>query len=161
MDSTPNVEASEAAADFIEGLLDAGDIPGDIDYGVRQGRPFVDLPGPDTAALVGKDGEGITALQHLTRLAIRRRVSSDAAPVLVDVDGFRARQREQLFSYADEAIAEVIETGEQRVLPPMSPFERAAIHARVAENDAVQSESAGLPPMRRVVISLADPDSER
>ena len=45
------------------------------------------------------------------------------------------------------------ETGEPVVLRPMNPFERAAVHSRVAEEEGFTSESAGLPPMRSVVVS--------
>ena len=44
--------AAESAADYIEELLDAADLDGDIDYGVTQGRPFVELPGGDCAQLI-------------------------------------------------------------------------------------------------------------
>ena len=145
--------AAEAAADYLEGLLDAADLDGDIDYGVSQGRPFVELPGGDCSRLVGGHGEGVDALQVLTRLAVRASGFTDVPGVVVDVDSYRRTQRQELFAEADQAIAQVRETGVPVILRPMNPFERSAIHTRVAEVDGLRSESAGLPPMRTVVVS--------
>ena len=150
--------AAESAADYIEELLDAADLDGDIDYGVIQGRPFVELPGGDCAQLIGRHGEGIDALQMLTRLAVRASGFKDVPGVVLDIDGYRDAQRQGLFVEAEEALDRVRETGEPVVLRPMNPFERAAVHSRVAEEEGFTSESAGLPPMRSVVVSRETSD---
>ncbi|MDU7503463.1 MAG: R3H domain-containing nucleic acid-binding protein, partial [Corynebacterium kroppenstedtii] len=78
--------------------------------------------------------------------------------VVLDIDGYRDAQRQGLFVEAEEALDRVRETGEPVVLRPMNPFERAAVHSRVAEEEGFTSESAGLPPMRSVVVSRETSD---
>ncbi|MGO3554652.1 MAG: DNA-binding protein, partial [Microbacterium gubbeenense] len=50
-DSTPTAEQLEregdAAADFIEGLLDIADLDGDLELDVRQGRAYVSVESDD------------------------------------------------------------------------------------------------------------------
>ena len=57
---------------------------------------------------------------------------------------------------ADEAVREVIETGEPQRLEPMDSIERRLVHQRVASHGGVVSNSHGREPARRIVIELAD-----
>lgn len=46
--------AAESAADYIEELLDAADLDGDIDYGVTQVDRLWNFRGGDCAQLIGR-----------------------------------------------------------------------------------------------------------
>lgn len=151
-----SARVAEAAADFIEGLLDCAELDGDLEFGVEENRPFVELPEGDCECLIGRDGDGIDALQLLTRLAVeQRRVYSDQR-LVVDVAGFRAQQKAQIEAEAREAIDIVLSSGEARTMRPMNPFERWAVHDVVSESPGVVSESQGVAPTRYVIISPDD-----
>ena len=75
-------EEADIAADYLEGLLDIADYEGDIEMGVRNDRPTVQIVADDDTDikhLIGRNGEVVDALQQLTRLAVedRRAFSSD------------------------------------------------------------------------------------
>src|ERR1700760_3985791 len=61
-------EEGEAPPDYTEGLLDIGDLDGDIDMDVEGDRAVVSVVGATLDELVGDDGEVLEALQELTRL---------------------------------------------------------------------------------------------
>ena len=66
-------EEADIAADYLEELLDIADYDGDIEMGVRNGRPTVQIVADDNTDikhLIGRDGEVVDALQQLTRLAV-------------------------------------------------------------------------------------------
>jgi len=149
------VEAdTERAGDFLEGLLDALDVDGDITTWVDEVGGHIDLEGSELDVLVGSNGETLDALQELTRLAVLRQ-SKRRARLLLDINGFRARQREQLISIVKATAEQVIRTREDHEFQPMTPAERKIVHDAVAAIDGARTESLGEDPHRRVVIRPA------
>lgn len=145
----------DAAADFLEELLDILDMDGDIDISVEAGRAKVAVvsegPHQDLKRLVGPEGEVLDALQDLARLAVQAE-TGEMSRLMLDIADFRAGRRERLAEQAREAIAEVRETGQGVSLPAMNAFERKVVHDVVLEAGLV-SESEGEDPDRHVVIT--------
>ena len=147
-------EDTERAGDFLEGLLDALDVDGDITTWVDEVGGHIDLEGADLEPFVGPNGETLDALQELTRLAVLRQ-SKRRVRLLIDINGFRSRQREQLTSMVRVTVEQVIRTREDHELQPMSPAERKIVHDAVATIEGARTESLGEEPNRRVVIRPA------
>ena len=145
---------TELAGDFLEGLLDAMDVDGDITTWVDENGGHIDLEGEDLDVLVGPNGETLDALQELTRLGVLRQTRRRAR-VFLDVNGYRARRREQLAAVAKTAAEQVLQTREDHEFQPMTPAERKAIHDAVATIEGTQTESLGEEPNRRVIIRPA------
>lgn len=146
-------EEADIAADYLEGLLDIADYEGDIEMGVRNGRPMVQIIADDDTDikhLIGCNGEVVDALQQLTRLAVQQK-TGERSHLIVDVDGFLKRQR--LRDIALDAIDEVHDTGEPVDLKPMNSFERKVIHDVVRE-EGLKSRSHGEEPRRYVTIYM-------
>ncbi|TBT83492.1 protein jag [Propioniciclava sinopodophylli] len=139
----------EIAADYLEELLDIADLDGDIDTFNEGGRAHVSII-TDSDALVGKDGEVLDALQELARLAVMTE-TGHRSRLMLDVAGYRDRQRATLQDLAGDAIAEVQESGESVRLAPMNPYQRKIVHDAVAAA-GLASESEGEEPNRRVVV---------
>ena len=149
------VEAdTERAGDFLEGLLDALDVDGDITTWVDEVGGHIDLEGTDLDVLVGSNGETLDALQELTRLAVLRQ-SKRRVRLLLDINGFRSRHREQLVSIVKATAEQVIRTREDYEFQPMTPSERKIVHDAVAAIEGARTESLGEDPHRRVVIRPA------
>jgi len=148
-------EEAEAAADLLEGLLDAMDLPGDLRISVQDAHAEVEVIGLEEGVLIGRRGQTLDAIQELVRTAMQRRFERRSR-VLVDVDGYRARRLEKLLERTDEAVREVLETGEPQRLEPMDAIERRLVHQRVAETPGVVSNSHGREPSRRIVIEPAE-----
>jgi spoIIIJ-associated protein len=147
-------EEAEAAADLLEGLLDAMDLPGDLRISIQDAHAEVEVIGLEEGVLIGRRGQTLDAVQELVRTAMQRRFERRSR-VLVDVDGYRARRLEKLLERADEAVQEVLDTGEPQRLEPMDAIERRLVHQRVSETPGVVTTSHGREPARRIVIELA------
>jgi spoIIIJ-associated protein len=143
---------SEIAADYIEGLLDILDFDGDIDELVQNGRPMVEVVGARLNNLVGNRGATLEALQELSRLAVYRQ-TGEPSRLLLDVGGFRATRRKELVAVAKNAAEKVKQYGEAVRLEPMSAFERKCVHDVINAMSGVESESEGVEPSRRIVVS--------
>ena len=144
-------EEAELAADFVEGLLDRFDLPGDLEIEVHEDQAFVNLLDVESGILIGRRGATLDALQELVRSAVQRQTER-RAHVRIDVEGYKARQTEKLRDKCREAIAQVRETREPYRLEPMDAYERKLMHGLVAKTGGVTSVSEGHEPKRRVVI---------
>jgi spoIIIJ-associated protein len=147
-------EETRLAADFVEGLLDILDLPGDIVEEIQGDHALVKVSDVGSGLLIGRRGATLEALQELVRCAVQRQTER-RAHVRVDVEGYRARQLDKLRDKARDAIAEVRETGAPVRLEPMDAFERKMMHDLVARTGGVTSSSEGNEPKRRVVVHPA------
>lgn len=158
-ESIKRLEAEgDAAADFLEELLDILDMDGDIDISVEAGRAKVavvpDGPSQDLKRLVGPEGEVLDAVQDLARLAVQSE-TGEVSRLMLDIADFRAGRREKLAEQAREAVAKVQESGKRMELPPMNAFERKVVHDVVLAA-GLGSESEGEDPQRYVVVLPAE-----
>lgn len=145
------VQEGDIAGDYLERLLDIADVDGDLDMDVEGTRAVVAVVGEGLDALVGPNGQVLEALQELTRLAVVQQTGVRSR-LMLDVGGYRARRRTELFEIGGRAAQRVLSSGEPISLAPMTPFERKVVHDAVAGVDGVHSESEGVEPERRVVI---------
>lgn len=146
-------EEADIAADYLEALLDVVDYDGDIELGIRNNRPVVQIVADDDhdiKNLIGTNGEVVDALQQLTRLAVQQK-TGERSHLILDVDGFLKRKRKHLTDMAFDAIDEVRENGEAVDLKPMNSFERKVVHDVVRE-EGFKSRSHGEEPKRYVTV---------
>ena len=139
-------EEADIAADYLEGLLDIADYEGDIEMGVRNDRPTVQIVADDDTDikhLIGRNGEVVDALQQLTRLAVQQKTG----------ERFLKRKRQHLRDIALDAIDAVKDSGEPYDLKPMNSFERKVVHDVVRE-EGLKSRSHGEEPHRYVTVYL-------
>jgi spoIIIJ-associated protein len=145
-------EEADAAADFLEGLLDAMQLPGDLQLRVHEDHAEVEITNIGSGQLIGRRGQTLDAIQELLRCAMQRQFERRCR-VVIDVEGYRQRRLEKLLDKAQTAIDEVLASGQEQRLEPMDVYERKEVHRLVAEHDGVTSASRGREPTRRVVIS--------
>lgn len=150
------VAEGDAAADYLEVLLDIADLDGDIDIDVEGDRAqvaIIEINKGELSALVGTDGKVLDALQDLARLAATQS-TGHRSRLMLDIAGVREARRVQLRELAQAAITEVKETGEPIRLAAMNAFERKVVHD-VVTGAGLASESQGVEPDRRIVVRPA------
>lgn len=156
VDDEPSLDdEADAAADFVEGLLDAMDLPGHLKIRVldEEDQAEIEVIDVGSGALIGRRGQTLESIQELLRSAMQREFQQRSR-VKVDVEGYRARRLEKLLEKAGDAIEDALDTGEPQRLEPMDVFERKAVHRLVNDHDGVTSRSQGREPGRRVVIEV-------
>jgi spoIIIJ-associated protein len=150
-------EEADAAADFIEGLLDAMDLPGSLKLRIdpEAVQAEVEIVDVGSGVLIGRRGQTLESIQELLRSALQREFQRRSRTV-IDVEGYRARRLEKLLEKAEDVIDQVLDTGKSERLEPMDVFERKSIHHLVAQVEGVSSRSQGREPTRRVIIEPSD-----
>lgn len=115
-------------------------------------RPvLVDVMGDDLSLLIGRRGESLAALQYIARLIVGKELGS-YAPLVVDVEGYRARRETQLRQLARRMADQAVERGRTMTLEPMSAAERRIIHLELRDHQRVFTESIGEGEERKVTI---------
>ncbi len=112
---------------------------------------WVDLHGERLGALTAQRGDGLAALQYVTRLIVARELGHPL-PVVVDAEGFRERREQQLRRMARRAALQVMEHGRTVALEPMPAADRRIIHLELRGHDEVYTESVGTGSHRKVTI---------
>lgn len=148
-------EEADLAADFVEGLLDILELPGDIEIEVDESQAFVNVVEVGSGLLIGRRGATLEALQELVRAATQRQIER-RSHVRIDIEGYRQRQLEKMKDRCRDGIAQVRETGEPYRLEPMDAYERKIMHDLVGRTGGVTSASEGVEPRRRVVVYAAE-----
>jgi spoIIIJ-associated protein len=116
----------------------------------------IEVLGADLGALIGRGGENLVALQQITSAITSRRVGR-TVHVPLDIEGYRRRREEQLREIASRVAARVRTSGQAVTLEPMLAYERRIVHLAVQDTAGVKTESVGVDPNRRVVISSTAP----
>jgi spoIIIJ-associated protein len=125
-----------------------------LDEGPR--HEGIEVLGPDLGALIGRGGENLVALQQITSAITSKKVGR-SVHVGVDIDGYRFKREEQLKEMAARVAARVKATSSAVTLEPMLAYERRIVHLVVQQQEGVRTESVGIEPNRRVVISSTAP----
>ena len=149
-------QEGDVAADYLEGLLDICDLDGDIDIEVDGSRArvsIVEVEKGELSHLIGDDGEVLQSLQELSRLAAARE-TGERSRLMLDIAGYRGKQKVILEEGAKTACAEAERTSAPVRMAPMNPYERKVVHDIVATM-GLASESEGDEPNRRVVIRVS------
>jgi len=114
---------------------------------------MVEIHGDDLSILIGRRSETLNALQYITSLIVGKEVG-EWVPVMIDVQGYRARRERQLRLIARRIAEQAIHTGKRQVLEPMPANERRIIHLELKNHPEVFTESMGDEPNRKVTINL-------
>ncbi len=150
---TEKPNAEKRIKEFLNGLFAiAGE---DVTVTVSQAddRMVADLSGPDMGIVIGKRGETLDALQHLTSLYVNRG-DAEFVHLTLDCENYRAKRAKSLESFAANVAAKVAKTRRTVTLEPMSAYERRIIHASLQNHPDVTTYSTGQGPGRRVVVCL-------
>jgi spoIIIJ-associated protein len=152
---TPTIDPAAVGAEatrFLEGLLGAFGLQGQVSCTQDEQELDVRVEGADLGLLVGPRGSTLLAVQDLTRVVSQRRLGDHTTRLRVDVAGYRERRRAALERFATQMADEVVASGVARVLEPMASADRKVIHDVLAGRSDVATRSEGDEPQRRVII---------
>ena len=142
----------EKIEQFIKGLLEHMDSNA-VPHAVKvDGNTYkVELEGDDLGYLIGRRGDTLDAIQHLSNYAINRDVEGRIR-INVDAECYREKREASLRRYARKKAQQVLKARRRTTLEPMNAYERHVIHSTLQEMDNITTYSTGTEPNRRVVI---------
>ena len=156
----PVDETGEFAAvrAFVAGLMERMGVEADIEISRRDnGGINVNLSGSGMGAIIGRRGETLDAIQHLTNYVVNRD-SDKHMHISVDAENYRAKREESLTKLAEKMAEKAIKYKRSMALEPMNSYERHVIHTALQNYEGVTTSSTGVEPNRRVVVSYVRPE---
>ena len=112
---------------------------------------MLDITGDDLAVLSGRYGRTLDSLQFIVS-AINYRKLGFRYPVVIDVEGYKSRQREKIESIAHSTARRAVSQGRSISMRPMTPYERRLVHIALKDDPKVETESEGEGSDRHVVV---------
>ena len=111
----------------------------------------VEFVGDSLGMLIGRRGETLDAIQHLTNYVVNRNREKHVR-INVDAEEYRVKREESLRRYARKKAQQVLKQRRRTTLEPMNAYERHIIHATLQEMDNITTYSTGSEPNRRITI---------
>lgn len=144
--------ASEIS-EFVEKIVSAMGLqlkaePEEMPDGLR-----INLTGDDGSLLIRRQGEALTALQHIVASVYRQDVD-ERRRLVVDCQGYRKTKDGELRQMAKFLAEKARDTGLAQEIGPLNPYERRIVHLAVSEVEKVSSESVGDAFEKTVIISI-------
>lgn len=123
------------------------------DVSFEEGSAKIMVTTTDAGILIGEKGEVLFDIQHILKLLLKKQLGKEEIfSIDLDINEYKKKKIELLKSTAMALADEVAQRGKEKILPPMSAYERKIIHLELSQRNDVFSESIGEEPERRIVI---------
>lgn len=143
---------------FLTGLLERMGVTAEMEFSPREnGGVNVSLSGNGMGAIIGRRGETLDAIQHLTNYVVNRG-NEKHMHISVDAECYRSKREESLTRLAEKMAEKAIKYKRSMALEPMNSYERHVIHTALQNYPGVTTSSTGVEPNRRVVVSYVKPE---
>ncbi len=159
-------EALHIARETVVDLLDRMHISAEVesyyaepDDAHSRSPVWVDVTGKDLSVLIGHRAETLNALQYITSLIVNKELGR-SIPLVVDVQGYRVRRRQEIARLANQMAEQAVKTGRRQYLEPMPANERRLVHIELRKDERVSTRSVGDEPRRKVTITPVDEQVE-
>ena len=147
-----------AIRSFLEGLLERMGVSADMEISPRDnGGINVNLTGSAMGAIIGRRGETLDAIQHLTNYVVNKD-SEKRLHISVDAEAYRSKREESLTKLAEKMAEKAIKYKRSMALEPLNASAPPEIHTALQNYEGVTTSSTGVEPNRRVVVSYVKPE---
>ncbi len=114
----------------------------------------VELQGNSLGMLIGRRGDTLDAIQHITNYAVNHG-QGKRVRINVDAENYRKKREESLIRLANKVAGKVVRSRRNITLEPMNAYERHVIHAALQDYPDVTTYSTGTEPGRRIVVAYS------
>lgn len=137
----------------LERTLRAMELPDKVELKKdSEGNNVLDVVGPSGGILIGRHGQTLESLQYLVSKIVQRTNDDERSLVVIDIEGYRERQREKLRETALNFAKKAAESGQVVSLQPMNSRDRRIVHLTLRDHADVTTQSTGEGLRRRVTI---------
>ena len=145
---------ADTAIDYIQSIVSHFNL-GEITINEYEGADkelILDINGDDLAILIGKHGTTLDSIQHVVGVLSYKK-QGFYYPVVIDVEGYKSRQRIKLENLAKNLANRVARSKKPYSMHPMNPYKRRIVHTYLSGDDRVDTHSEGEGRNRHLVIS--------
>ena len=121
----------------------------------RENNVSVTIFSDNNSILIGKNGKNVAALQLLIRQMVNSKLK-DSIGIVLDVGNYKEKRVKSIEYLAKKLAREAYKTKTEVTMDSMNSYERRIVHAVLADDKYVYTESMGEEPNRKVVIKLKE-----
>ena len=121
----------------------------------RENNVSVTIFSDNNSILIGKNGKNVAALQLLVRQMVNSKLK-DSIGIVLDVGNYKEKRVKSIEYLAKKLAREAYKTKTEVTMDSMNSYERRIVHAVLADDKYVYTESIGEEPNRKVVIKLKE-----
>lgn len=131
-------------------------IEANLEIRKRDNNLMIKIFSDHNAVLIGKNGYTIQALQNVIRQIVYNAVENNNLLITLDVENYKEKRVSNIERLAKRMAKEVLATKTEAKLDSMNSYERRIVHATLADNPHLTTESIGEEPNRCVVIKYVE-----
>ncbi len=111
----------------------------------------INLKMDEPQILIGERGQTLIEIQHLLKMILKKKIGEQFF-IDLDIQDYKKKKNDYLKELARSYADEVSLMKKEKILPPMTAYERRIIHLELSERQDIQTESIGEEPERKVII---------
>ncbi len=105
----------------------------------------------DPKTLIGERGKLLLSIERLLRIITRKKIDKEFY-LNLDVNGYKEKKTDYLRQLAKSVADDVALSKEEKVLPPMLPYERRIVHLELADRENIITKSIDRGSDRRIIV---------
>ena len=146
-------EVFEEVKTFLTPIFNEFNIKINMSYDVNADTNMfvLNISGDKMGVVIGKHGQTLDAIQHLTNIVVNNGKSS-RVKIRIDSENYRDKRNKTLESLAKSVANTVRKTHKDYALEPMSSYERRIIHSVLQKEKNIETTSIGSDKERHVVV---------
>ncbi len=147
------MNTQEQVSDILDNILGLLLLEGSYDIEESDEELRIEISTPDAGRLIGFKGESLEGLQLLVSLLmLKKNPDTEIKRIILDVEGWRKQKEENLTEQAKVWADQVLSTGQEVELEPMSPWQRRIVHLALQDLKGISAESVGEGKERHLII---------
>jgi len=123
----------------------------DIEASQRRGKLLFTVSNGESGVLIGKRGQTLEAIQYLLEKTINKK-SANRVRVLVDVEGYLEKRRNNLQQMALRMAEKAKRTKKPVTIGQMNSHDRRIVHIQLKDEEGVRTQSIGDGYYRKLMI---------
>jgi spoIIIJ-associated protein len=149
----------ERARETLEMLLGHLGLVFEVEESESGGRHVLNIHSREAGRLIGRDGHVLEDLQYLLN-RILNRGEEGSANVIIDIEGYRQKEKQDFIGRIRELADQVRKTGKPLALAPMNSFDRRLVHQAFADDPDVATQSEeSTARLKQITLVLRNPKS--
>jgi len=101
--------------------------------------------------LIGEKGQTLFEIQRILKIILNKKLKKNFY-LNLDINEYKSKKSEYLISIAKDLADEVAITKKDKILIPMSAYERRIIHSELSKRQDIKTQSDGTGTERHIII---------
>lgn len=135
-------KVKEVILEEAEKLLEQIAIKGEVSVDEVEGGFKLNIDTEENALLIGKHGNTLSSFENVLSLIVAKK-TGEFVRITVEVGGYRQEREDYLSALALRLKDEVVDTGIEKTIRGLKPWERRVVHLALSEEGDVLTESSG------------------